>query len=114
MTLDNVIMALTFISSAIALFFATRKQKHDEQNLDADTISKLYDLIDKQEGRYQAFKVESDNHYQTLRNEFDSYKNSTNIQISEIASENVKLRRWAKRLIKQLEEAGISPVKFEE
>jgi len=114
MTLDNAIMALTFISSAIALFFATRKQKHDEQNLDADTISKLYDLIDKQEGRYQAFKVESDNRYNALRNEFDTYKNSTTTQISEIASENVKLRRWAKRLVKQLEEAGISPVKFEE
>ena len=114
MTLDNAIMALTFISSAIALFFATRKQKHDEQNLDADTISKLYDLIDKQEGRYQAFKVEADNRFDFLRNEFDAYKSSTTTQISEIASENVKLRRWAKRLIKQLEEAGISPVKFEE
>ena len=114
MTIDNAIMALTFISSAIALFFATRKQKHDEQNLDADTISKLYDLIDKQESRYQDFKVESDNRYESLRNEFDKYKNSTNAQISEIASENVKLRRWAKRLVRQLEEAGISPVKFEE
>lgn len=114
MTLDNAIMALTFISSAVALFFATRKQHHDEQNLDADTISKLYDLIDKQEGRYQAFKVESENRFQALQNEFDSYKNSTNTQIADIASENVKLRRWAKRLAKQLEEAGMTPVKFEE
>lgn len=114
MTLENVIMAFTFVSSTVALFFALKKQKHDEQNLDADTISKLYDLIDKQEGRYQAYKVESDNRYQTLRNEFDAYKNSTTTQISEIASENVKLRRWAKRLIAQLELAGITPVKFEE
>jgi uncharacterized protein YlxW (UPF0749 family) len=114
MTLDNAIMALTFISSAIALFFATRKQKHDEQNLDADTISKLYDLIDKQEGRYQAFKVESENRIQTLQNEFDAYKNSTSAQIADIASDNVKLRRWAKRLIAQLEAAGIVPVKFDE
>lgn len=114
MTFDKIIMALSFVSSAIALFFALRKQKHDEQNLDADTISKLYDLIDKQETRYQAFKVESNNRYESLRNEFDKYKNSTNIQIAEIASENVKLRRWAKRLVRQLEEAGISPIKFDE
>ena len=120
MTLDDIIMALTFISSAVALYFATKKQKHDEAkidadtaNLDADTIGKLYGLVDKQEVRYQAFKAESDNRYDALRSEFDAYKNSTNVQIAEIASENVKLRRWAKRLVRQLEEAGITPVRFE-
>jgi uncharacterized protein YlxW (UPF0749 family) len=114
MTLDNVVMVLTLLSSATALYFATRKQKHEEAGLDADTIGKLYDLIEKQETRYQAFKTESENRVVSLQNEFDAYKNSTNAQIADIASENVKLRRWAKRLIAQLEAAGIVPVKFDE
>ena len=103
MTVESMVMLLTFVLSAIALYFSTRKQGHEEAGIDADTIGKLYDLIEKQESRYQVLKTE-----------FDAYKNSTNTQISEIASENVKLRRWAKRLVRQLEEAGISPVKFEE
>lgn len=103
MTIDNVVMALTFISSSVALFFALRKQKHDENNLDADTIGKLYDLIDRQEKRYQC-----------LRDEFDKYKSTTSLQIAEIAGDNVRLRRWAKRLVAQLEAAGILPAKFED
>lgn len=103
MTLESVVMALTFISSAVALYFALKKQKHEEQSLDADTIGKLYDLIDKQEKRYL-----------TLRSEFIAYKDAANVQIADIASDNVKLRRWAKRLMAQLEAAGIVPVKFEE
>ena len=103
MTFENVFMALTFLSSAVALYFATKKQSHDTDNIDADTISKLYDLIDKQENRYQSLRVE-----------FDAYKINTASQIADIAGENVKLRRWAKRMAAQLEQAGIVPVKFDE
>ena len=103
MTVESTVMLLTFVLSAIALYFSTRKQQHEEAGIDADTIGKLYDLIEKQESRYQVLKTE-----------FEAHKISTSSQIADIASENVKLRRWAKRLVKQLEEAGISPVKFEE
>lgn len=110
MTIDNIIMALTFLSSATALYFATKKQKHDvakidadAANIDADTIGKLYDLVDKQDAMLRV-----------LRAEFDAYKTNTAAQIADIASDNVKLRRWAKRLVAQLEAAGIVPVKFEE
>jgi len=103
MTIESTIMVLTFLSSAVALYFSLRKQRHEEQEIDADTISKLYDLVDKQDKRYQA-----------LRKEFDDYKFSTGAQIADIASDNVKLRRWAKRLVAQLEAAGILPCKFEE
>lgn len=103
MTLDNIITLITFISSAVALYFAIKKQGHEEANVDADTITKLYDLIDKQEKRYQC-----------LKDEFDAYKVKTTEQISDIASENVKLRKWAKKLMAQLERAGIKPVPYEE
>ena len=103
MTLDNIVMVLTFVSSSVALYFALRKQKHDEDNIDADTIEKLYKLVKLQENRYQE-----------LRNEFDAYKVSTTQQIADIAGDNVRLRRWAKRLVAQLEAAGILPVKYEE
>lgn len=114
MSAETIVMILTFISSAVALYFATRKQKHEEAGIDADTIGKLYELIDKQETRYQALKTEQEAAYQSLKVEFDTYKQSASAQIAEIASENVKLRRWAKRLVRQLEEAGISPVNYED
>lgn len=103
MILDNAIMALTFISSAIALFFALKKQKHEEQGLDADTIKKLYESL----GSEQKLRLE-------LRAEFDAYRVSMNVRMAEIECENGKLRRWAKRMMKQLEDAGIVPVKFDE
>ena len=114
MTVEYIVMLLTFVLSAVALYFSTRKQKHEEAGIDADTIGKLYDLIEKQEARYQKLKTDQEHIYAELKAEFDHYKTSTSAQIADIASENVKLRRWAKRLVKQLEEAGISPVKFEE
>lgn len=109
MTLDNFVTLVTFIASIVALYFSIRKQKHDENksdadvaNLDADTIGKLYDLIDKQNVRYNA-----------LSKEFEAYKVNTNAQIADVVNENVKLRRWAKKLAAQLEQAGIVPAQYE-
>jgi hypothetical protein len=114
MSAETIVMLLTFVLSAVALYFSTRKQKHEEAGIDADTIGKLYDLIEKQETRYQALKADQETAYKGLKAEFDTYKETASAQIADIASENVKLRRWAKRLVAQLEAAGIVPVKFEE
>ena len=107
-TLDNFVSTVTFIASIVALYFSIRKQKHEENksdadvaNLDADTIGKLYDLIDKQDVRYNA-----------LSKEFEAYKVNTNAQIADVVNENVKLRRWAKKLAAQLEQAGIVPAQY--
>lgn len=71
MTINDIVMAMTFLSSAVALYFSTRKQKHDEANLDADTIGKLYDLIDRQEKRYQDLKTELTSEINKLREEIE-------------------------------------------
>ena len=102
MTFDNVIMALTFISSAVALYFATRKQSHDENNVDADTIASLFQTVRD---------LESEN--KRLKCEFEDYKRKTTVQLADLASEIVRYRAWAARLVKQLEQAGIVPERFE-
>ena len=103
MTLDNVVMIITVAISGVALFYSLKKQKHDESNIDADTISSLYDSLNKQEKRHKELRVE-----------FDQYMKTTSSQIAELASENFKLRAWAKRLCRQLENAGITPSRFED
>lgn len=98
MTWDDIVAIVTAVLAGAAFYLALRKQPHEESNLDADTIGKLYDTIAKQEKRYN-----------DLRNEFEAYKLMTNGQIASIAAENVKLRRWTTRLCAQLERAKIVP-----
>jgi hypothetical protein len=102
MTIDNVVMALTFIASAVALFYSIRKQTHDEDKVDADTISSLFQTVRDLEAENKAMKKE-----------FDEYKRITTLQLADMASEIVKYRKWANRLVKQLESAGIVPDRFE-
>lgn len=102
MTLDNVIMALTFLSSAIALYFAVRKQTHTEDNVDADTIASLFNTVRQ---------LEQEN--KDLKKEFEAYKRTTTMQLADMASEIVRYRKWANRLVNQLENAGIVPARFE-
>jgi hypothetical protein len=102
MTLDNLIMALTFLASAVALFFSIRKQTHDENNVDADTIASLFQTVRD---------LECEN--KKLKKDFDDYKRSTTEQLAQMATEIVKYRNWAARLVKQLENAGIVPDRFE-
>jgi len=102
MTFENVIMALTFISSAVALYFATRKQSHDEDKCDADTIASLFQTV---KGLEQENKA--------LKKELDDYKRKITEQLAQMASEIVRYRNWAARLVKQLEQAGIVPERFE-
>ena len=120
MTVDNFVTIATLVSSLVALFFALRKQKHDEgkidadaANLDADTIKTLYSLIREQEKTYKEYKAEQDALYKQLQKDFEDYKASMNSQLADIVNENVKLRRWARKLVAQLEAAGILPTPFE-
>ena len=81
MTLDNIVTFGTFIISIVAIIFSLRKQKHDVANLDADTIAKLYNTIEKQEEMYRE-----------LKKEFEDYKKSTDSQIRILKDENEDLR----------------------
>ena len=45
MTLNTIISVVGLIASLIALYFASKKNDSEVDNIDADTISKLYDTI---------------------------------------------------------------------
>lgn len=125
--IENIVMIVTLLISVFALYNSTKKQKHDvantdastektkaeENNYDADTIKTLYGLIHEQEQRYKSYKVEQEGCYAQLVRDFEAYKVAMNDQVADIVNENVKLRKWAKRLATQLEQAGIIPVTFE-
>ena len=120
MTVDNFVTVATLVSSLVALFFALRKQKHDESkidadaaNLDADTIKTLYSLIREQEKSYKEYKIEQEALIAKLQKDFADYKAAMNSQLADVVNENVKLRRWARKLVAQLEQAGILPTPFE-
>lgn len=102
MTLDNAVMVLTFLASAIALYFSIKKQTHDENNVDADTIASLFQTVRDLEAKNKE-----------LQREFEAYKRTTTIQLADLASEIVRYRKWANRLVNQLENAGIPPANFE-
>lgn len=96
------------IVSLVALIYSLKKQSHDEANLDADTISKLYQTLKQQDERYHTLE----NEYHKMQKEWEQYRQLTNRQLAELASENHKLRTWAKRLCEQLEAAGMIPHEF--
>lgn len=103
MSYDNIITGIAVVVSIVALYYSTKKQKHDEKNSDADTIAKMFANFDEQEKRHDE-----------LKKEFDKYKEDMDAQFAAIVSENVKLRSWARKLVKQLEAANIIPAKYEE
>jgi ABC-type transporter Mla MlaB component len=103
MTIDNIVLALTFIASAVALFFSIRKQKHDVNKVDADTIASLFQTV-RELGKEN----------KEIRLEFAEYKRVTSAQLGELSSEIVRYRKWAKRLVTQLDSAGIAPARFED
>lgn len=117
---DNIINIVTAIIAVAALYYSIKKQGHDTAktdsdaaNIDADTIKTLYGLINEQETRYKAYKIEQEGCYAQLKRDFETYKNDTSAQIADVVHENTKLRNWARRLCKQLEAAGILPEKYE-
>ena len=103
MTLDHVFMAAAFIASAVSLYFSIRRQKHDVNNVDADTISSLFQTVRD---------LECEN--RDIKKQFAEYKREMNAQVADLANEIVRYRRWAKRLVSQLESAGITPSRLED
>ena len=101
MTIDNILAVLAFILSAISIYKGFRQVGHQVANQDADTIESLFDSIKKQK-----------QHHDELQKEFEEYKRTSQRQITELAAENVALRRWSKRLCQQLEKAGLMPVEL--
>ena len=102
LSIETIIGLITLVISGIALFFSLRKQEKEEKNIDADTISKLYATINEQEERHQ-----------NLKDEFEAYKKAMSAQIAYLSNQNARLEAWARRLVRQLEDANIKPCEFE-
>jgi hypothetical protein len=103
MTVDKAIMVLAFLASAVSLYFSIKRQTHDENKVDADTIASLFQTVRDLECENRAIK-----------RELEEYKRDTAVQLGELASEIVRYRKWAKRLVSQLESAGITPARLED
>lgn len=103
MNFDNIVTGVAVLISIVSLYYSTRKQLRDLKNTDADTIAKMFANFKEQDVRYEE-----------LKSAFDEYKRDMDAQFAVIVHENVKLRAWARKLVKQLEDAKIIPVKYEE
>jgi alanyl-tRNA synthetase len=125
--IDIIISIVSPIIAIVALYFSLRKQPHEitkldseatkldseAANADADTIKTLYALIRELEERNKAYKKEQEELYTKLQSDFKAYKAEMTSQLVEVVNENAKLRKWAKKLASQLEQAGIIPTAYE-
>lgn len=100
--IDTITPWISVIIAIVALYFSTKKQKSDIKNSDADTITQMFTNFKEQEARYKS-----------LRDEFDEYRRNMDAQFAAIATENVKLRAWARNLVRQLEQSNIIPIKYD-
>ena len=103
----------TFVIAAVALYYAIKKQPHEESNLDSQTIANLIksvkDLTDQNDAlvtKLEAYRAQAEREITTLREEVHKIR-SENIALSK---ENVKLRTWVEHLCEQLRSAKIEPV----
>ena len=112
MTLNTIISVVGLIGSIIALYFSSKKNDSEVDNIDADTISKLYDTISKQDKYYKDCQTEQTEQYQKLKEEFENYKKAMNTQIEYLQKESTRWRTWAEKLSKQLKDNGIQPEIF--
>lgn len=127
MNLDSFVTITSVVASFAALYLSLKKYKHEAaktdsetqkndseaDNIDADTIVTLRKAINDQEKERKEYRAEQEKLYKDLQKDFENYKISMNKQLEFVVSENVKLRRWARKLIAQLEAAGILPTPFE-
>lgn len=125
--INDIMSGVSTLIAVVALYFTFKKQPHEVEklksesannnsssdNLDADTIKTLYDTLHDLEDRYKAYKKEQEKLYEELENKFKEYKAETSAQLADVVSENLKLRKWAKKLASQLEQAGIVPANYE-
>jgi hypothetical protein len=116
---EIIISIFSLLASGIAVYLTIKKQPSEIDNLDADSMSKMQDTIDKQEARntrqdekYEKFKEEQEKKYALLRVEFDNYRKFMTQQMADLQSEASRWRTWAQKLSKQLKDAGIEPEPF--
>ena len=131
--LEIITTSITVIASIVALVVSLRKvkldtreqdnkdqkakqelekMKHDLMNQDVDTIDSLYDTLKKQDVIIKEIRAEFCQYKEDAEKEFADYKTTVTKQIAEIAGENVRLWQYIKKLIAQLEAAGIVPEKY--
>jgi len=104
---------ISIIISLLALFFTAKKQIHEADNIDADTILKLHETIDKQDKRYDNMVLKQDTRYNELLADIEKYKKETNDELEKVRCESEKLRAGIRKLIKQLHDNHIEPVDIE-
>lgn len=112
MTVDSIISIVSLIISIVAVYFVAKKQGSEVENIDADTISKLYDTIAKQDKYYKECQKDQEDKYQKLKMEFEDYKKVMNSQIEYLQKESTRWRNWAEKLDRQLKDNGIQPESF--
>lgn len=112
MILEYIVPILSLTISLIAVLFTAKKQKREIDNIDADTIAKLYDTIEKQGKRYDEMLEKQEARYNSLKCEFDTYKATMDLQFQNLQKESTKLRAWAGRLSRQLRDNNIQPEPF--
>ena len=112
MTVDSIVSIVSLIISIVAVYFVAKKQGSEVDNIDADTISTLYDTISKQDKFYKECQKESEAQYKKLKTDFDEYKRVMNSQIEYLQTESTRWRVWAEKLNKQLKDNGIQPEPF--
>jgi flagellar motility protein MotE (MotC chaperone) len=112
MTDDSIFSIISLLISIVAVYFASKKQSSEVDNIDADTISTLYDTITKQEKFYKESQKEQEEQYKKLKKEFEDYKQIMNGQIEYLQKESTRWRKWAEHLDRQLKDNGIQPENF--
>ena len=112
LNLNTIISAVGLIASIIALYFSSKKNDSEVDNIDADTISILYDTISKQDKYYKDCQKEQEDRYQSLKEEFENYMKAMNTQVEYLQKESTRWRTWAEKLSKQLKDNGIQPEIF--
>lgn len=117
---DAIISIFTLLASGAALLISWGKTRSEKDKLDADTIDSLFDTIEKQKERAKEAEDANEERYCELKKEFETYKRVTTSQIAALSQENTrishensKLRRWAEKLVKQLQDANITPLPYE-
>lgn len=106
---EYIVPLLSLLISLGAVYLSARKQSRELDNIDADTISKLYDAIEKQEKRYDLMCEKQEERYNKLEKDFADYKLETSIELTKLRKESVTLRHIVSRLSKQLKDNHIEP-----
>lgn len=110
----------TFIIAAVALYYAVKKQPHEEQNLDSQTIANLIKSVKEQtdhytalEAKFETYKAQAEKYRQDTENELSALREEVKTirtANTALSKENSKLRTWVEHLCEQLRSAKIEPV----